>query len=477
MKSMIPQEVIDYIIKAQDVVRNHEKVRSGSVFVLASIDASDKDCMRFIDEAIKRGATYVIAHKNFTQNFNFKGFISVDNPTKTWSFIASILYRQTPSKICAVTGTSGKTSVAYLYAQAAALLSRKALYVGTLGALEIHSDLHTDKIADTLTTPDAMDLRRILAMTSCEYVCIEASSHGIEQRRIDYIPIIAAGFTNLSPEHLDYHKDMESYFKAKAKLFNDYHIENFVINTDDEYGQRIQVKNKSVITYGKNGNLKLIELIPGKVMKIGYDDKNFEFSYNLLGEYNAYNFLCAVGLLIHSGFLIQDILEIAYKLSLPAGRMEKIKGNNLEVFVDYAHKPGALENALKAMIDYRNANSKDKIWVVFGCGGNKDKLKRPIMGKIASEMADFVIVTDDNSRHEDPHTIRQEIIAGIDSSCDYIEIPDRAEAIAYAIRNANKSDIILIAGKGHESYQIIGDTVFDFCDVKTANKELLLSNA
>lgn len=475
MKSMIPQEVIDYIRKWRDVVRNHQRVKDGSVFVLASVDISDEDGIRFIGEAIKMGASYVVAHKKFSKGFNFKGFISVDDPCRTWAFIASILYKKPLDTICAVTGTSGKTSVAYLYSQAAAILSGKSLYIGTLGALKIHSDLSTERIADTLTTPDAMDLQRILTETSCEYACIEASSHGIEQQRIAYIPIVAAGFTNLSPEHLDYHKDIESYFKAKEKLFTDYNVENFVINSDDLYGKRINVSGKSVINYGKNGNLKLIELVPGKMMKISYNGIYFEFKYNLLGEYNAYNFLCAVGLLIHSGFHIQDIIDIAYKLSLPPGRMQKIEWNEIDVYVDYAHKPDALEKALKALIDYRDANAKGKIWVVFGCGGNRDTLKRPLMGKIASEMADFVVVTDDNPRNENSAKIRQEIIVGI-ASYDYIEISDRAEAISYAIQNASKDDIVLIAGKGHESYQIVGDTMLEFCDAKVAREQLLLKN-
>jgi UDP-N-acetylmuramoyl-L-alanyl-D-glutamate--2,6-diaminopimelate ligase len=472
MKSMIPQEVIDYIKKCSDVVRNHQKVKDGSVFVLASVDISDEDGIRFIGEAIKMSASYVIAHKKFSQRFDFKSVIGVDDPAAAWAFIASVIYDKTPSTICAVTGTSGKTSVAYLYSQAAAILSGKALYIGTLGALEIHSDLSTKKISDTLTTPDAMDLRRILSETSCEYVCIEASSHGIEQKRIAYIPIVAAGFTNLSPEHLDYHKDIENYFKAKEKLFTDYNVDRFALNADDQYGKRINASGKSVIEYGRNGNLKLIEIVPGKMMKISYNNIYFEFTYNLLGEYNAYNFLCAVGLLIHSGFHIKDIIGTAHRLSLPPGRMQKIEG---DVYVDYAHKPDALEKTLKALIDYRDNNAKGKIWVVFGCGGNRDALKRPLMGKIASEMADFVVVTDDNPRHENPKEIREQIIARI-ISCDYVEIPDRAEAIAYAIRNMNKDDILLIAGKGHESYQIVGDAVLEFCDAKVAREQLLLRN-
>jgi UDP-N-acetylmuramoyl-L-alanyl-D-glutamate--2,6-diaminopimelate ligase len=475
IKPMIPQEVIDYIRSTKDVVRHCKNVRKGSVFVLASFDLSDEDSVRFIEEAVKMCAQYVIAHEKFVEMVAFERLIGVSDPSAAWAFIANILYEKIPSRICAVTGTSGKTSVAYLYSQAAAILSGKALYIGTLGALEINHDLSTNRVADTLTTPDVMDLRQILSENSCEYTCIEASSHGIEQQRIAYIPIVAAAFTNLSPEHLDYHKDMESYFKAKEKLFKRYNIDNFVINTDDEFGRRIPIIGKSVITYGKDekANLKLIELVPGKMMKILCNGNYFEFEYNLLGNYNAYNFLCAMGLLMYSGFIPKDILEIAHKLSLPPGRMQKIEKNNVEVYVDYAHKPDALQNVLRAMIEYREINSKGKIWVVFGCGGDRDKMKRPMMGRIASEMADFVVVTDDNPRHEDPSAIRQEIIAGM-GYCEHFEIPDRAEAIAYAIRNAKKNDIILVAGKGHENYQIVGDMVFELCDVKIVKEQLIL---
>lgn len=470
---MIPQHIIDYIKDTRLVVRRHNQVKSGCVFVLASINLSDAAKIDFIKDAITSGAKFIITDTSIATQIECESVVGVQDPSFVWAFIASILYDRTPQCIAAITGTSGKTSVSYIYAQVAAIISSKALYIGTLGVLKIHSDLSVEKIADTLTTPDALDLRKILFdAQDCHYACIEASSHGIEQNRIAYTPITTAGFTNLSSEHLDYHNNIENYFQAKEKLFTEHNIENFVLNCDDKYAMKIQIDNKNVIKYGTVGNLKLVDLYPGKSMKIQYNAQEFEFKYHLLGEYNAYNFLCAVGMLLQSGFEINEILEAAHKISLPEGRMQKLYNDKLEVYVDYAHKPNALKAALNAIIDYRDTNAKGRIWVVFGCGGDRDKSKRPIMGNIAASLADFVVITDDNPRYENPAVIRQEIAQGIRG--EYIEIGDRKSAIEYAIKNAAVDDIILVAGKGHEKYQIIGKTKTNFCDIITTS--VILNN-
>ncbi len=473
---MIPQHVINYIKDTRLVVRKHNQVRSGYVFVLASMNSSDAEKINFVKYAIASGAKFIITDIIIANQIESECVVGVSNPPLAWAFIASILYENTPHCVAAVTGTSGKTSVAYMYAEIAAIISGKALYVGTLGALKINSDLSFEKISDTLTTPDSIDLRKILFdAQDCNYACIEASSHGIAQNRIAYVPITTAGFTNLSSEHLDYHQNMENYFKSKEKLFVEHNIENFVLNSDDEYAMRINIDGKNVIKYGKSGDLNLLALYPGNAMKVKYNGRDFEFKYHLLGGYNAYNFLCAVGMLLQSGFAIDEILAVAHKISLPEGRMQKLSNGNLEVYVDYAHKPDALKSALNAIRDYRNTNAKGKIWVVFGCGGERDKIKRPMMGEIASSLADAIVVTDDNPRNEKSETIRREIIEGIRG--EYVEIGDRKAAIEYAIKNADINDIILVAGKGHEKYQILGDAKINFCDIETSinalNKSLV----
>lgn len=463
---MLPQNLLNYILKTRLVTRNHLEVIHGSVYVLASIEQNPL-C---VEKAIDNGAEYaIISRELYYKVVHNDKIIAVDNPQKTWAFIASQLYHKLPENIATVTGTSGKTSVAYMYTQATSLITgKKSLYIGTLGAIEMGEN--QAKIADTLTTPDILDLRRILSESESDYTCIESSSHGISQHRIDYIPFKVAGFTNLSPEHLDYHKNIENYFEAKKRLFTDYNIDNLTLNADDEFSQRlIKISsNKNVITYGKHGNLRLIDYNPGRNLKLNINGHTYDVKWTILGNHNLYNIMCVFGMLMQTGFEIDDILPIIDRLTLPEGRMQKVVKGNLEVFIDYAHKPNALEAVLQSLVEYRDADNKGQVWVVFGCGGNRDAEKRPVMGKIASSLADKVIVTDDNPRFEDPKSIRNAIINGINS--EYFEIGDRQLAIEFAVKSAGKNDIILVAGKGHEKYQIIGDKIVDFCDADIVDK-------
>lgn len=468
---MIPQHLIDYISKTKNVARHHEKVTEGAVYILASVEQNTF----YLEKAIMNGAYYAVVNREIQSKIDCDNsnceIIPVENPAKFWAFAASLIYPTLPAVITTVTGTSGKTSVAHMYSQAAAILDQKALYIGTLGAIEIGAK--QTKIADTLTTPDILDLRKILSESNCKYVCIESSSHGIDQHRIDYIPFKVAAFTNLAPEHLDYHKSIDAYFDAKKRLFTDYNIENVVLNSDDRYSQKlIEIcKNKNVITYGKNGNLQLIEYNPGNNFKLKFNNKYYIIDCNIPGIFNIYNILCVIGILLQTGFNIEVILQVINRLSLPGGRMEQIIKNKLEIFIDYAHKPNALEAVLQSLVEYKNSNNKGQLWVVFGCGGNRDAEKRELMGKIADRFADKIIVTDDNPRHEDPKNIRNAIISGIKS--DYIEIYDRQLAIEYTIKHADANDIILVAGKGHEKHQIIGDQKFKFCDAEVVKQTKL----
>lgn len=468
---MVPQYLIDYILKTKNVARHHEKVTSGAVYVLASVEQN----AFYVQQAIKNGARYAIVSRYLHQRVEYENtdceIILVDDPAKFWAYAASLIYKTLPQIVTTVTGTSGKTSVAHMYAQAAAILRQKALYIGTLGATKIGQK--EEKIADTLTTPDILELRKILSESGCEYACIESSSHGIDQRRIDYIPFTVAAFTNLAPEHLDYHGDIETYFNAKKRLFTDYNTDNLTLNSDDHYSQKlIEIcQDKNVITYGKNGNLQLINYNPGHNFELKFNDKIYKIDCKILGIFNIYNILCVIGMLTQSGFYIDEVVSIVHKLKLPNGRMEKIVKNNLEVFIDYAHKPNALEAVLQSLVEYRDANNKEQLWIVFGCGGDRDKEKRSIMGEIAGRLADKVVITDDNPRHEDPKNIRNSIIDGIKG--DYIEIADRQLAIEYAIQSAGENDIVLVAGKGHEKYQIIGSEKIEFSDIDVINKTQL----
>lgn len=455
---MIPQYLTDYILKTKNVVRHHDEVITGTIYIVTSSTID----INYIQKALDQGAAYVILSKELYNKIPYHPkILAVDQPRKVWAYIASLIYPNLPKVITTVTGTSGKTSVAYMYTQAVARLMEKAIYIGTLGAIKITNKL--EKITDTLTTPDVFDLRKILSESDCEYVSIESSSHGISQNRIDYIPFKVAAFTNLAPEHLDYHGNMYEYFNAKKRLFTDYNIKHFVLNSDDEYSQKLidLCKDQNVLTYGLKGDLKLIEYQSGDNFKLSFNDRIYNIKWTIPGIFNIYNLLCVIGMLIHTGFTLDQIVPLLHCLSLPDGRMNKIVKNDREIFIDYAHKPNALEAVIEGLVQYKK--NKGQLWIVFGCGGDRDKEKRSIMGNIASRFADKIIVTDDNPRYEDPATIRSMIINGIKGP--YIEISNRQLAIEYAIRNSAKNDIILVAGKGHERYQMIKDKRFEFSDI------------
>jgi UDP-N-acetylmuramoyl-L-alanyl-D-glutamate--2,6-diaminopimelate ligase len=283
---MVPQYLIDYILKTKNVARHHEQVIFGTVYILVSTEQKTS----YVQSAINKGAKYAIISRELYSQITFNNIdciiIPVDNPARFWAYAASLIYPNLPAIITTVTGTSGKTSVAYMYAQAVAILRQKALYIGTLGAIKIEKE--PQKIIDTLTTPDILDLRRLLAESQCEYACIEASSHGISQHRIDFIQFKVAAFTNLAPEHLDYHKNMNEYFNAKKQLFTDHNISNLVLNTDDEYSQKLIhiCKDKNLLTYGRSGNLQFIQYQPGESFKVNYSGKIYDIECKILGIFN-----------------------------------------------------------------------------------------------------------------------------------------------------------------------------------------------
>ncbi len=482
MNLMLPQYVIEYIGINKKITRYHNDVKRGHVYMLASDNVSIPDAMIYIGHAIAMQARYIILNKNVYQkiihqcNTSETTILAVENTRLAWAIAVSCIYNELPTNITTVTGTNGKTSVAYLYSQIASIIKSRAGYIGTLGAIEICNN-KKKKVEETLTTPDAMDLQRILASfheRNFQHVCIEASSHGIDQYRVSMIPFTAAAFTNLSAEHMDYHINMEQYYTAKAKLFTDVLGKDTtaVLNIDDKYGRRlvndIRALNKklNIITYGKSNatTIQLLHFKQNAFCDIKYNNQKMNVKCNIIGEYNIYNLLCAYGLLISSGFDINEIVEATKHVELPAGRMTRVC-NSPDIYVDFAHKPEALRHTLNALLEYKHEHSKGKILIVFGCGGDRDKSKRPIMGQIAAELTDVVIVTDDNPRHEIPSEIRRQII---DKISNYIEIPDRKNAIEYVMQHMSINDMLLIAGKGHEQYQIVGSNKTDFCDIKTA---------
>lgn len=370
--------------------------------------------------------------------------------------------------VTGITGTNGKTTIAYQLAQAHALLQRSAAYIGTLGYGQA-PDLHVLNN----TTPDALMLQRILysyQQQGIAQVCMEVSSHALHQQRVDHIAFREAIYTNLSHEHLDYHQTMLAYAQAKASLFAKPSLKWVILNQDDPHMGTMAAGVPTGVqqwTYGiqKPADVRAVAChlySHGTCFTVTSPWGRQEIKTPILGLFNIYNSLAVYTSLLAHGYSQQAVGEVMAILPATPGRME-IVAHNPYVIVDFAHTPAALENVMKAILDLRSSGQA-KVWVVFGCGGNRDKTKRPLMGKIVSELADQMIVTSDNPRHEEPEAIIQDIVADIKSGAAVTTIINRAEAIHYALSSAARDDIVLIAGKGHEPYQIIGDEHLVFSD-------------
>jgi UDP-N-acetylmuramoyl-L-alanyl-D-glutamate--2,6-diaminopimelate ligase len=390
-----------------------------------------------------------------------------------------------PLHIVAITGTNGKSSTAFFYKQICNFSGLKACSIGTIG---VYSDDDEHKELK-LTTPDISELCEIIRSKACNGIydiAIEASSHGLDQYRIDGLPIESAGFTNFSHDHLDYHNTIDKYWQAKSRLFYDV-IDNensIVINNDDPKALEIKniclerginyttygIKNESdiqITEYSINNNFTYY-------VKINIFEKSYCFTLKILGEFQLYNLMLAIGLFnethperVEFVFFPDGGGEIN-ELIAPPGRMEVLqsdKENDYIVVLDYAHTTDALENL---MLSVKQFSKNKKILLVFGCGGDRDKEKRPQMGKIAKKYADFIILTDDNPRNENPDSIRLEVKNGINDFTNYLEIPDRKNAIKTAIQMNYEYKIIVIAGKGHEKKQIINKIEYDFDDKEVA---------
>ncbi|WP_250295514.1 Mur ligase family protein [Wolbachia endosymbiont of Oedothorax gibbosus] len=457
---------VDFDIEVKGVTCNPKRVKEGYLFVCVS----ERDRI-YIDQILSFGAKAIIASDCITN-----GVIPVrdngihifhPNPQEIYSEIVSRFYQfKQPKYVAAVTGTNGKTSVVEFCRQIWQNAGYDAASIGTLGTC-INNDREDN--SDNLTTAGADDLYATLRGINVEHLALEASSHGIDQYRIHGLKLSAAAFTNFSQDHLDYHKNLGEYLETKKRLFYEVLPEGktAILNADiDEYCALLKIAEKrgnKVITYGKkSSNITLLKQIPtpdGQHLTIKIGDEIYETFFPILGQFQAYNLLCAIGI---SGLNYREIC--VEKLVSPSGRMEKVKPF---AFVDYAHTPRALKQALLSLKWHFNK----KIVLVFGCGGNRDKTKRAEMGKIAQMYADKVIVTDDNSRDENPAEIR----CGILLHCpDALEIEDRREAIEKGVDIAyNEGMILLVAGKGHERFQIIGNQTFEFSDVEVIKSKVL----
>ena len=448
---------------------DHRKVAPGTVFgAFAGARFNGED---FIAAAVAAGAVAVVARPEA----QVSGALHIvdANPRRAFAQLAARFFAPFPATIVAVTGTNGKTSNVELVRQLWRMAGESAASIGTLGVTT-----PDERVVTGLTTPDIVTFLSNVAGLGREgvsHVAYEASSHGLDQYRSEGPRVAAGGFTNLSRDHLDYHGDMESYFAAKMRLFSEVVADDgaAVIWADDEWSARAiavaRARGLSLFTVGTKGEgLKLVERVAtqlGQTLKIEAEGKMYTVALPLIGAYQAANALTAAGLVIATGGSVALTLANLARVQGVQGRLERatLTRSGAPVYVDYAHTPDALEAAIAAL----RPHARGRIWLVFGAGGDRDTGKRPQMGAIAAQHADIAIVTDDNPRSEDPATIRAAILAAAPGAR---EIGDRRAAIAAALAEAGSDDIILIAGKGHEQGQIVGDRVLPFDDVAVARE-------
>ncbi|MBK6266966.1 UDP-N-acetylmuramoyl-L-alanyl-D-glutamate--2,6-diaminopimelate ligase [Marivirga sp. S37H4] len=452
------------------------KVLNNDVFV--AINGTQVDGHEYIEAAIEKGAKAIVC-ENLPKKLNPEiTYIQTDNSARALGLMADNFYDHPSSKLSlvAITGTNGKTTTVTLLHQ---LFRRLGYNVGLLSTVQ--NQINESVIPATHTTPDAMQLNELLqkmVKAGCSYVFMEASSHAIDQERMSGLKLAGAVFSNISHDHLDYHKSFESYIKAKKKLFDELPATAFaLVNVDDKRGM-VMLQNCKATKY--TYSLKMMANYRAKVLsnaiqglELNIDQKDVWF--RLIGYFNAYNLLATYAV---ATILEEDSIEVLTHLSqieLKNGRFEQIPNNaGITAIVDYAHTPDALENVLHTIDNIRTGN--EQVLTVIGCGGNRDKDKRPLMAEIACRLSDRVILTSDNPRNEEPGQIIADMQKGVPISQvrKVTNLPDRKEAIKLACSFAQKGDIILVAGKGHETYQEIKGVKHHFDDKETVNEMLNL---
>jgi len=435
-------------------------------FLFAALPGVSADGGDFVDDALARGAAAVLADPGVTAP-NDVPLIHDPNPRRAFARMAARFYRAQPERVCAVTGTNGKTSVVSFLRQIWTALGLKAASIGTLGVTG-----PSGSTPGSLTTPDAVQLHealRDLAQEGVDYLAMEASSHGLDQYRLDGVRIAAAAFTTLGRDHLDYHGDQDAYLDAKLRLFSEILIPGgvAVINAASEAAGAIERaaadRGCRVIDYGeeaKDIRLKSLDAVAGgQNMQLELMGEAVDVTLPLMGRFQAENALCALALAIACGADAKAAAAALEQLDEVPGRLQRIgeTKTGADVIVDYAHTP----DALKAVLETLRPHVSGRLHVVFGCGGDRDRAKRPEMGRAATELADRIIVTDDNPRTENPAAIRAEILTACEGA---LEIADRRQAIEAAIGGLGPGDVLVVAGKGHEQGQIVGDKVHPFND-------------
>lgn len=445
---------------------NSKLIKKGQIFV--AIKGHTVDGHDYIEEAIKNGASKIICEKEISFSIPYEQV----NDTK--EYLKNVLVQEYSEivnklKIIGVTGTNGKTTSCYLTYQMLQKLGKNVAYLGTIGYYQNEKYIELNN-----TTPDILTLYKLLldaVDNNVEYLVMEVSSHALSFERIAGLKFVCGAFTNLTEDHLDYHKTMEAYLSEKLKLINYLKTDaTMIINSDDESGEKFKTF-KNYKTYGLNGDYKIenYNILPDHTdLEFSYNNETYKVTTNLTSKFNIYNYLTCVSILNSLGFSILDIIKITKDVYPPKGRCETYKVGKGYAVVDYAHTPDAVEKVILAYTELK----KNRVITIVGCGGDRDPIKRPIMGNIATKLSDYVIFTNDNPRTEDPKKIMEDIIKD-NHSTNYEVIYDRKNAIIKGIDMMENEDILLVLGKGHEDYQIIGHSKIHFDDaeiIKNYNK-------
>ena len=469
----------------RDMTLDSRAAASGDLFI--AVAGHHADGRRFIPQAIAQGVAAVIAEAEGEasdgdiREMHGVPVIYLAKLQQRLSALAGRFYQQPASKLklIGVTGTNGKTTTTQLMAQWANLLGETGAVMGTVG-----NGLYGQLVATENTTGSAVDVQHVLndlVGQGATLTAMEVSSHGLVQHRVAALPFAAAVFTNLSRDHLDYHGDMQSYESAKWLLFSEHQVAEAIINADDEVGRRWLAKLPDAVAVTMEDNLQ--SGCHGRWLKataVDYHDGgahirfssswgNGEFDSRLMGAFNVSNLLLALATLLALDYPLDALVATAPQLQPVCGRMEVFTApDKPTVVVDYAHTPDALEKALEAA----RLHCKGQLWCVFGCGGDRDKGKRPLMGAIAEQFSDIVVITDDNPRSEEPMAIVNDILTGLLDPGRVRVVSGRAQAVTNAVMQAGADDIVLVAGKGHEDYQIIGNRRLDYSDRDTVARLL-----
>ncbi|NDO46911.1 UDP-N-acetylmuramoyl-L-alanyl-D-glutamate--2,6-diaminopimelate ligase [Clostridium sp. MD294] len=451
------------------ITYDSRKVQKGDLFVC--ITGFQTDGHKYAQKAIEAGAVAILCEKVIQSDNKDVTIVQTKNTRHALAVLSANYYKHPcdSMNVIGVTGTNGKTTTTYLIKSVLDTIGHKVGVIGTIENRIGQKVLHADR-----TTPESLELQELFCEMKKENVTdvvMEVSSHSLDLHRVDGIKYNIGIFTNLTQDHLDYHKTMENYKIAKSLLFQ--RSDKSVINIDDEAGEFMkQYAKGEVLTFGidKQADITAKEIdisADGVKFTLCYDNKQYTLSLHTPGRFSIYNALGAIGACIFMGIAIEDIIAGLNSNVGVAGRFQTVKSKKANAIIDYAHTPDGLENILKTAQEF----VKGKIITVFGCGGDRDKTKRPIMGEIAAKLSDYCIITSDNPRTENPAAILDDVEVGVKkTNCEYVKLVDRREAICHAVEYGQKGDLIIIAGKGHEDYQIFADKTIHFDDVEEVRK-------